>query len=402
MRRQTWIAAITAMAMLAGACSTSTTVGGPPGVAAQPTVSGDGPTATALDPQFAEANALAAQLIGRIGSDDEASGALLRAFEAGYDAAQTIAAVRGDALTESGEIPGVTPAAPPLGLVQLISVQRGDPLEASTLRHAGSIQLTLTVQTGRLTGPTPIDQLRASARDIAAISPVGELATDILLAALLAFGLTPVQIVELLVLGETERVRDDGCVISIPLDVFLDPQLAEDPCQGQEADPADERDGTGSEPETEIATDPGIAIYVGSVPTEFLEFESSEIRLEIAPDGTVAGRLSALERHDFITATDDLLCGIAGEQDCGDGFDECPATSTYDADFSSLMLEGDEPPSGTLTGTIDIEITTVPEGCGDGPETSTLSVPVGGTVTPERAELTDPFVLTLEREQPPS
>lgn len=144
--------------------------------------SGVGATVSVLglsadDPTVVRSGELAVVLVGNLGSDDAAAGALLLAGDAGYDGLQIEAAVVADTLAADGTIAGAEPVLAAYGRIEGLRSAQEEPL--------------------------PIDDLRREARETGGredLFPEGALATTLILQWQLS-GYSQEQIVEMLILG---------------------------------------------------------------------------------------------------------------------------------------------------------------------------------------------------------
>ena len=148
---------IMVVALTAAACGSEAPVSD---VASAPPV-----TATASD-ATGRAEALTDRLIGQLGSDTAATDAVLLAMEVGYDHAQLLAAIDGNALQPDGRIAGVDPAGPELGVVELAAGAA-----AAAPVSEGDLVLVSFQSGGER---TPVAELRAGVANLAEVLGSGD------------------------------------------------------------------------------------------------------------------------------------------------------------------------------------------------------------------------------------
>jgi hypothetical protein len=97
--------------------------------------SGSGLGLSADDPTVVRAGELAVVLVGNLGDDDTAAGALLLTGDAGYDGPQIEAAIASNGLAADGTIAGVEPHLAAYGKVAGFRSAQEEPLPIETLRQ---------------------------------------------------------------------------------------------------------------------------------------------------------------------------------------------------------------------------------------------------------------------------
>ncbi len=176
-----WICAVVALALGAAGCASS---------------SDPAPAAAGLSEEAP------LRLIANLGSDAVATDALIIAMDSGYSGPQILSAVDDDRLRRDGTIDGEEPELPALGLVLYDLAGEGEGASGSRANGArgaaGQVMLVAFFQVEQ----TPIERLRQSAT---VQGGVGDPAVELILLRL-AFGFTPQDIIETLILGVDEPV----------------------------------------------------------------------------------------------------------------------------------------------------------------------------------------------------